>query len=186
MIVPRMPKPLLGFFLGISFIPFILNPLSNMATTNGEYNHCGAGSFTGTFYPIKHLVPYVQEYDLEIRNQLCWIRKMIKRAPTNFDSQHEFNTYSELLKKKLMSPHRKYKVSLIGLYFLLSTVGNAWKPDGTFDKISSKKYFVNRMIEWYGIYDFEIRDIEFKWYDWPYSYLLRFEYGWVEKNIVFN
>jgi hypothetical protein len=186
MIFPKMPKPLLMFFLGLCFVPFALDPLSRMATADGEYNHCGTGSFTGTLYPIKHLVPYVQEYDLEIRNQLCWIRKMIQRAPTKFDSQHELNIYTEILNKKLMSPQRKYKVSVIGLYFLWSAVANAWKPDGTIDKFRNKKDFVNGMIDWYGMYDFEIRDIEFKWYDWPYSSLVKFEYSWVEKNITFE
>jgi hypothetical protein len=180
----KMPIPLLMFILGLCFIPFAFDPLSRMATTDAEFNHCGQGSFTGTFYPLKHLMPYVQEYDLEIRNQLCWIRKMIRRAPVKFDSQNELEFYSELLKKKLTTPSRKYKVSIIGIYFLWSTVAGAWRPDGTIDKIVSKKQFVDEMIDWYGMYDFEVGDIEFKWYDWPYSSLLKLEYGWVENNIT--
>ena len=185
-IYPKISKPLLMFLLGLCFIPFAFDPLSRMSASEGDFNHCGTGSFTGTFFSIKNFTPHVQVYDLEIRNQLCWIRKMIQRVPPKFDSEHEFQFYTELLKRKLLSPERKYKVSIIGLFFLWSAVANAWKPEGTIDKFRNKKEFVGGMIDWYGMYDFEIRDLQFEWYDWPYSSLIKFEYAWVERNITFG
>jgi hypothetical protein len=71
-------------------------PVSNQGTLHPELNHCGPLTYTGMFYPARGLLSEAHHDDLDVRNQMCWIRKMISKVPVKFDTIEEMEAYSKL------------------------------------------------------------------------------------------
>ena len=152
------------------------SPLSKMATDDPTHDHCGSLTYTGVFYPIRTMLSDAHHDDLEARNQLCWVRKMISRVPPKFDNLDEIESYSFLIREKLLKPEIKYRATLplIGiLYFTINTsAGNMVGVKQIYDSL----HF------WIDHYTEEIGQREYSLWNWPHSDYIRFEYGMVERN----
>lgn len=158
-----------GFTYGVG-------PLSRMATREPDFNHCSAVTYTGTFYPVRSLLSDAHRDDLEARNQLCWVRKMISRVPEKFDSEQEVNDYTYLIQERLLKPQIKYRVSLPLIAFLYARINTSWgEPMGIKRVYDSLHFWINQYTE-------EISLREYSAWNWPHSDYIKWEYGLVEKN----
>lgn len=143
---------------------------------NPELDHCGALTYTGTFYPIRKILSDAHHDDLEARNQLCWVRKMISRVPEKFNSADEVKSYSELVRDKLLKPEIKYRVSLpliAVLYFRINTSAG---------HLVGVKAIYDSLHFWIDHYTEEISGRNYSIWNWPHSSYIKFEYGLIEKN----
>ena len=147
-------------------------PLSRMATENPTFNHCGQMTYTGMIYPAAKLLTDAYRDDLEARNQMCWIRKMITRVP----EKYELGPYIKIVHDKLMKPEIKYRAALplIAVLMLKINFGSneANAPLNVYDSL----HF------WVDQYTEEISSRDYKPWNWPHSSYIKFEYGLVEKN----
>lgn len=157
------------------------SPLSGKATRHFELSHCGLSTFTGVFYPIRVILPPAHQDDVEVRNQMCWIRKMIVRMPEEIDDVKELQNYLDLLRQKLLSPPNKYKASLPLIAFLHGSM-SASISGSAFESVQIGKMFVDSLHFWKSQYTVEISAIQYPWYAWPHSSFIQFEYGIIEKN----
>jgi hypothetical protein len=176
LIKPSLPKSifLLAPFMGL--LSFYSGTFSRMTTLHPELSHCGSLSYTGFIYPARGILTNVHQDDLEARNQLCWLRKMIVRTPAKTDSE-----YLKLTIKKLQMPENKYRVSLPLIAFLQGYMMMSL-DNSTWDNVQQGKDFLDSLHYWRDLYAIEISEREYAWYDWPFSSLVHFEYGLVEKN----
>lgn len=157
------------------------SPLSGKATRHYELRHCGLSTYAGFFYHIRSILLPAHEDDLEVRNQMCWIRKMIVRMPEEIDDVKELQNYLDLLRQKLLSPPNKYKASLPLIAFLHGSM-SASISGTALESVQVGKMFVDSLHFWKGQYTVEINAIEYPWYAWPHSAYTQFEYGLIEKN----
>lgn len=148
------------------------SPLSNMATTEPTFNHCGHITYTGTFYPIAKFLPDAHRDDLEARNQMCWIRKMIVRIPEKYD----FAPYIKLVHEKLMKPEIKFRASLPLIAWLMIKINLGSNETNAPVNIYDSLHF------WIDQYTEEISSRNYSVWNWPHSEYVKFEYGLVEKN----
>jgi hypothetical protein len=183
MLLPREKlKWALLFPAFMTTLSWFTGPLSSMASLAPEASHCGPTSFTGFFYPFRSLLSDSYQDDLEARNQLCWITKMIKNAPETIPAE-ELADQLNLMKFKLHKPQRKYRVCLpwitvlIGKY-LASTQNSA----SSLDTMAGGKIFLQSFNYWPPFYSEEISQRNYSWYDWPHSAFIKVEYGLIEKN----
>lgn len=157
-------------------LSFWAGPLSKMATVEPDFNHCGPMTYTGIFYPLAGFVSDAHRDDLEARNQLCWVRKMISRVPQTFGSEHEVLTYTKLIQDKLFKPEIKYRATLpliAVLYLTINTSGGHFV---------SVKHIYDSLHFWITHYTEEISNREYSPWNWPHSDYIKFEYGLVERN----
>lgn len=182
LLFPRVRK--IYLFAGLLVLASLLwlgSPLSGKATRHSELRHCGMASFTGLFYHVRSILPPAHHDDLEARNQMCWIRKMIVRIPQEIDDVRELQNYLELLRQKLLSPDNKYKASLPLIAFLHGSM-SAGLTGTALESVEIGKMFVESLHFWKGQYTVEISAIEYPWYAWPHSAFIQFEYGIIERN----
>lgn len=151
-------------------------PLSHMATKDSRFNHCGPLTFTGSVYPIRMILTEAYRDDLEARNQLCWVRKMIQRVPERIQGDHEVETYSRLTREKLLSPEIKYKAALPLIAYLFIKINMA----GT--NYHGAKNIYHALHFWTEHYTEEMSSRNYAWWNWPHSSYIQFEYGLIEKN----
>lgn len=151
-------------------------PLSKMASEKPEFNHCGSLTYTGTFYPIRNILSDAHRDDLEARNQLCWVRKLISKVPEKFDSQDEVEAYSKLIQDRLLRPQLKYRSSLPMIALLYFTINTSSEEFIGVKKIYDSLHF------WIEHYTDEISARDYSVWNWPHSTYIKFEYGLVEKN----
>ncbi len=157
-------------------ISFWRGPLSGMATVESDFNHCGEMTYTGFFYPIAPYVTDAHTDDLEARNQLCWVRKMISRVPKTFDSEHEVQTYTKLIQTKLFRPEIKFRSSLPLIAMLYLTINTSGAHYVGVKEIYDSLHF------WINHYTEEISNRQYGAWNWPHSDYIKFEYGLVERN----
>lgn len=171
-------KPLIFLLLFLCFgsLAWTTAPVSKMATDDPTFNHCGSLTFTAAFYPLRTILTDAYHDDLEARNQMCWIRKMITRVSTDLDSDDERETYSRLVQDKLLRPEIKYRASLPLIAFLY------FKINSSGANITSAKNIYDSFHFWIQHYTEEISNRQYAWWNWPHSNYIRFEYGLVEKN----
>lgn len=178
-------KPLY-IFLGIlqlGLLSWFVGSLSPMATKNSEFNHCGIMTYTGTFYSIRAITTYAHRDDLEIRNQLCWVRKMITRLPSRFEADIEYETYKKIIDQNLILPPNKFRTSLPLIAFLQGfMLAKLEMNNNPIKHIQSGKMFFDSVQFWRHQYTYEIKDRDYPWWNWPHSDYIRFEYGLVESN----
>ncbi len=157
---------------GVAGLSYLSSPLSKMATENPTFNHCGQMTYTGMIYPAAKLLTDAYRDDLEARNQMCWIRKMITRVP----EKYELGPYIKIVHDKLMKPEIKYRAALplIAVLMLKINFGSneANAPLNVYDSL----HF------WVDQYTEEISSRDYKPWNWPHSSYIKFEYGLVEKN----
>jgi hypothetical protein len=162
--------------LSFASLAWWTSPLSAMATDNPNFNHCGRLTYTGLVYPVHELLSDAHRDDLEVRNQMCWVRKMISRVPRQFDSIEEIEFYSQLIRNKLLKPEIKYRATLplvAVLYFTINTSASRW--------VGAKQIF-DSLHFWISHYTEEINQREYSLWNWPHSGYIQFEYGIIEKN----
>lgn len=167
---------LIALIVAFGGLAWFTSPLSKMATTEPDFNHCGPLTFTGAFYPLRTFLTDAYHDDLEARNQMCWVRKMISRVPERFDSEEEVNHYSKLIEQKLLKPEIKYRVSLpliAILYIRINSMGA---------NFVGVKNIYDSLHFWIDHYTEEISNREYSLWNFPHSDYIRFEYGLVEKN----
>lgn len=154
----------------------VTSPLSRMATVNPDFNHCGAMTYTGSFYPLRSILSEAHQDDLEARNQQCWIRKIIMKAPRSFDTEIEVEQYMTLIQDRLLKPKRKYKASLPLISALYVRIYTSW------GQIIGAKRVYDSLHFWKGQYTEEISLREYSIWSWPHSEYIKFEYGLIEAN----
>jgi hypothetical protein len=182
MLFPQIPKNYL--FLGLLLTSALIwpgSPLSDKATRHYDLRHCGLATFTGFFYPIMSILPPAHQDDIEARNQMCWVRKMVTRSPEEIDDVKELQNYLELLRQKLLSPPRKYKSTLPLIAFLHGAI-SASLVGPVMESVEIGKMFVDSLHFWKSQYTVEIAELEYPWYAWPHSAWIKWEYGLIEKN----
>ena len=182
LLLPQVKK--LHFFAGWLLFGILVwwgAPLSDKATRHYELRHCGLSTFTGLFYNVRGILPPAHADDLEVRNQLCWIRKMIRRAPEEITDLKELQNYLDLIRQKLLSPAVKYKASL-PLIALLHGNMSATLSGNALENVQVGKMFVDALHFWKGQYTTEISEFDYPWYAYPHAWFTQFEYGLIEKN----
>lgn len=171
LIFPKLKTPfVITGILVFASLSWWTGPLSGMATQHPEYNHCGKATYTGVFYPIRVVLTDAHRDDLEARNQMCWVRKIISRTPENFD----FVAYSKLVHDKLMKPERKYRVALPLIAALFVKI-NLSDEGGARNVYNSLQFWIDHYTE-------EINKRDYPVWNWPHSSYIKWEYGLVEKN----
>jgi len=175
LIFPRLKgwQLFLGLF-AIGGLSWIAGPSSSMTTLDPELNHCGKLSYTGFFYPARGLFSNAHIDDLEARNQLCWVVKMISKVPSEIEAS-ELADQLNLTKHKLMKPSRKYRATLPWIAFLLGKYL-------TSSDIKNSVLLIQNLAFWADLYTEEISARKYSWYDWPHSSLIKMEYGVIENN----
>ncbi len=173
----KLPVPVLGA-LALSFAvgAWYSGPLSKMASRDPELNHCGPLTYSGSFYPIRGFLTEAHQDDLDARNQLCWVRKLIARVPGRFDEEAEVEFYTKLIRDRLLKPELKYRVSLpliALLYFRIHGAGG---------NASSAKELYDSLHFWITQYTEEIQGRSYSAWNWPHSDYIQWEYGLVERN----
>ena len=177
LLLPKFKTPYLLMTIGtFGLLSWFTPALSGMASDNPDSNHCGSLTYTGTFYSLRNILSDAHRDDLEARNQLCWVRKLISKVPGKFDTLEEITSYNELIRKKLLKPEMKYRVSLpliAVLYFRINTSGR--------EMIGVKEIY-DSLHFWINHYTDEISSREYSIWNWPHSSYIQWEYGLVEKN----
>jgi hypothetical protein len=171
-----LPAALLAALLGWWGAPF-----SGADQTQVEARHCGFTSYTGFFYGARGLMPEAQQDDLELRNQLCWIKKMTIQLPRQFDDSDQYESFIKDLELLLLRPENKYRASLPLIALLYGHL--AFRFDGKpWETVSSGKIFLESLTLWRQHYTTDISARSYGWWNWPLSGIMRLEYGLVERN----
>lgn len=175
-------KLLLIPFLLIPTLAWFSGPLSGQATLEPSSTHCGRMTYSGFFFPVKDLLSNAHTDDLEVRNQMCWIRKMVQKVPDQI-SDADFEAHVEHLKFRLLKPQTKYRAALPGILLLMGlTVTAGFDNENSLQRVKAGKFFATSLDFWSKQYSEEISGRDYHWYEWPHSALIKFEYGLIEKN----
>ncbi len=175
------PLFMLLLVLVVGFLSYAMKPLSSMATKNSNFNHCGNLTWTGVFYPLRVIMPEAHKDDLEARNQLCWVRKMIQRVPSQFEEKAELTQYVSITTDKLLSPPLKYRVSLPLVTLLHITIFTRYSPPGN-TKEEHKLFIAEGIKFWQDQYTDMISERKYGIGSFPHSEWIKFEYGLIERN----
>jgi hypothetical protein len=172
----------LALLLTITGINYQMGPLSSKATKYPNLNHCGLFTYTGTFYPLMNFFTPSHTDDLEVRNQLCWLKKMIGRLPQHFDQSGELDQFLKISQDKLLSPENKFRVTLplIGLFHAL--IFTRYSDNSQISSATNGKLFLDSLRFWENQYTMEIHSKEYPWWDFPHGPYIKWEYGMIEKN----
>jgi hypothetical protein len=131
-------------------------------------------SYAGFFYPLRAILTNAHQDDLEARNQMCWLVKMISKVPSEIAAE-DLADHLNIMKNKLMKPTQKYRASLPWITILLGKYL-------TSSEIQNSPLLVQNLGFWSNLYAEEISGREYAWYNWPHSAWIKFEYGFIEKN----
>lgn len=162
------------FLISLGLTSWFTGTQSGMAVLEPNQVHCSRSSYTGVFYPLRGLLTPAHQDDLEAKNQMCWLVKMIRKVPSEVlpeDLAHELN----LMKFKMMKPTLKYRASLPWIGFILGKYL-------TSTEVQNGPLLVQYLGFWSNLYNEEISARVYPWYDQPFAVLTQFEYGLIEKN----
>ena len=174
-----MMLPFIFFWVGA----IVTEPLSKMATNDDRHTHCGRFTYAGMLYPLSAALSESFQDDLEARNQMCWVRKMITKVPEKFDSHEEVNLYLDLIQKRLLKPEHKYRVTLPFIIIFLGKALQSWNMTyGSVEQFQGGMMLVKGIPFWTDLYNHEISLRKYSWWNWPHSALIQFEYGIIETN----
>jgi hypothetical protein len=152
------------------------SPRSHMASREPQFNHCGSLTFTGVAYPLRGILTDAYRDDLEARNQMCWVRKMISKVPVRFDEPKEIETYSTIIRDRLLKPAVKFRSSLPLIAFLNYRIILAAGDNAGAKEIYDSLHF------WVDHYTYEISEQKYPIWNWPHGNYINWEYGLIEKN----
>lgn len=153
----------------------ILKPLSEREPERVTRSHCGHLTYTGFFYPIQPYATSAFSDDLAVRNQLCWVRKLIMTSPTQFRDDQAQVDYLKSLEKLLLEPEEKYLATLPMVAWLYGQIATRMQ-------LSGGEFFVSTLHFWKDHYRTVINGREYSWWDWPLSAVIQWEYGLIENN----
>lgn len=155
-------------------LSYLTGPLSNQATIEPKLTHCGRLTYSGMLYPLSPILPQVHQDDLDIRNQMCWMTKLIKKVPSAI-APEDLADHLNGMKFRLMKPEIKYRASLPWITFLLGMYVNS-------SGIENGPLMIQNLGYWSNLYSYQISGREYAWYEWPHSVIVKFEYGLIENN----
>ena len=177
------PLHLLLGCLALACASWFLKPLSTSSTSIPEQNHCGLLTYTGFFYPLRMIVTQAHQDDLEVRNQLCWLRKMVKEIPDRFEGQKEIQLYLKGIQDRLLRPAIKFRATLPLVALLHGMTLSSYTGDRViFENVSSEQLFLEGLQFWVDQYTYEISSRDYPLWNWPHSSYMKWEYGLIEKN----
>ncbi len=178
LLIPKIKNYILvGAFIVFGILSLSVDSFSKMATKDSNFNHCGHLTYTGTFYPIRKILTDAHRDDLEARNQMCWVRKLISRVPAEgFDRDEDVVNYTKLIEARLLEPEIKYRSSLPIIAVLYFEISVASRRSNFASNIANSLHF------WINHYTDEISNRDYSVWNWPHSSLIKFEYGLIEKN----
>jgi hypothetical protein len=184
LLAPKFHMFLYGLMaIAMGITSHLTGTLSPMASKEPEHSHCGFLTYTGLVYPLHHLLTAAHADDLEVRNQLCWVRKMALWVPEKFDSEVELAQYVNLTHEKLMLPSRKFRATLPLIAYLHGLMFFRWDEGGkSYEAFKSGKWFVEGLNFWIDQYTEEISERSYRWFNFPHGPYIQFEYGLIEKN----
>ncbi|MBA2404991.1 MAG: hypothetical protein H0V66_09490 [Bdellovibrionales bacterium] len=165
---------LLLVLMCLGSLSWMAGPFTRLGTLVPTLTHCGRLSYAGFFYPIRKFLTDVHEDDLEVRNQLCWLVKMIQKVPTEI-ADEDLANYLNLMKFRLVKPEHKYRAALPWITFLLGKYL-------TSSNLTNSPMLVQNLGYWTQLYSEEISLRNYAWYEWPHSSLIKLEYGIIERN----
>jgi hypothetical protein len=177
LLFPRL-KPLILMLLitGYGISCWIIAPLSETDTENPLAPHCGLLTFTGLFYDLRPVLTDAYRDDLEVRNQMCWLRKLISGVPSKFETAIEMEQFSTMTRERLLRPEIKFRANLPLVAILNFKISSA-----AYDNSEAKDIY-NSIRYWENFYTDEIRLREYKLWNWPHSNYIKMEYGLIEEN----
>lgn len=161
--------------VGFGALAIWSTPRSRMASREPDFNHCGQLTYTGMFYPIRGILTEAHRDDLEARNQMCWVRKMITKVPARFEGPKEIETYSTIIRDRLLKPHNKYRATLPLIAFLNYKIVMAADSAGAKEIYDSLHFWVKH-------YNDEISARQYPVWNWPHGDYIKWEYGLIERN----
>lgn len=170
-------KPIF-IFMGIiclGALNLYLTPISGEKSSYPMATHCGYLTYTGFFSPLKPILTQAFEDDLTLRNQLCWIRKLIMNSPQGYRDDLDQEQYLRSLEKLLLEPQDKYLASLPMLAWLYGGIATRMK-------LSGGEFFVSTLHFWKDHYTVIVSGRPYAWWDWPLSAIIQWEYGLIENN----
>jgi hypothetical protein len=177
LLIPKIKTIMIvGLVLIFAFFAFNIRPYSNHDSIDSNLSHCSIHTFTGFAYPLRIILSEASRDDLEARNQMCWMRKLISEVPTQFQSEVDADTYTKNIESTLLSPELKYRSTLpliAALYIKINT--------STKDVIRMKEVYDSLHL-WINHYTDEISERDYGTSSFPFSYYLKWEYGLIEKN----
>lgn len=164
----------LVILLSLAGLNWWAGPLTNQTTLEPALTHCGRTSFAGFFFPVRAILTPALKDDLEARNQICWVVKLIRRVPEHVPPEDLAN-HLNLMKNKLMKPEIKFRVTLPWIAFLLGRYL-------TSSEISNSPLLIQNLGFWSNLYTEEISTRQYAWYDYPLAAITQMEYGFIERN----
>ena len=175
LIIPKINLWII-FLLLLSWgsLTWIAGIFTSQSSLEPTYTHCSRTSYAGFFYPIREILSDAHLDDLEIRNQICWIVKMIIKVPAEI-ADEDLANHLNLMKFKLMKPSHKYRASLPWITFLLGKYL-------TVSELKNSPLLVQNLGFWSQLYSEQISTRQYAWYDWPHSTIIKLEYGFIERN----
>jgi hypothetical protein len=180
--VKMRPVFMIFLILGVGFSSYTMKPLSTMATKDSHFNHCGVLTWTGAFYPLRGIMSDAHKDDIEARNQMCWVRKMIQRVPDRFESKAELSQYVSITTDKLLSPSLKYRISLPLVTLLHITIFTRYAPPQATTNDDQKMFIAEGIKFWQDQYTDMISERQYGMGSFPHSTWIKFEYGLIERN----
>ena len=170
---------LITLLLGYGISAWWGHSVSSTDSMVPELNHCGDLTYTGTFYPIRNWLSDAHHDDLDVRNQMCWLRKMIEEMPSRFDQINDFNQYSTLTRERLLKPQHKFAASLPLVALLHFNLIGRYKSQ---NQGPIEIDIPQSILFWQEHYGDFISDRNYSWINYPHSEWIKFEYGLIEKN----
>lgn len=173
----------LGLIVILGTLSSIYGPLTRQATLEPKLTHCGYLTYTGMVYPLRSLLSSSYQDDIEAKNQLCWLVKMIKNAPAAVPAE-DLAGHLNVLTKKLEKPAQKYRSSVPWIAVLLGKyISSTNDSSSTVGNFQNGKLFLTTLKFWQEQYGEEISARKYSPWEWPFSNYIQFEYGLIEKNL---
>jgi hypothetical protein len=172
-----------GFMLVLATGLYAGGGLSSLSSEAPDQRHCGVATFTGALYNLRPLFSHAISDDLELRNQLCWLRKLNQEVPESFATIEAQNDYFKEMQDKLMQPREKFRAALpLVTVLMVNILARLQESPGAFHQLRRGKQFMDNLNFWTRHYTTEISAREYGWWDWPVSSWIRFEYGLIERH----
>lgn len=170
-------KPRYGLMLAITFgvLAYYTTPLSGHETNEASDRHCGLFSYTGFFYWTHPIALEAFGDDLTVRNQFCWVRKIIQEVPSSFKTPAEQEAYLRNIEALLLKPRDKYLSTLPMIAWLYGKIATRMEMSGG-------EFFVSTLHFWKTHYTSEIYRRDYSPLNWPYGPWIQWEYGFIERN----
>lgn len=170
-------KPRYAFLLALTFgfLCYYTTPLSGNKVDSFEDRHCGLFSYSGFFYWSHPFALEAFGDDLTVRNQFCWVRKIIQEVPEKFQDASEQESYLRSIETLLLKPNDKYLATLPMIAWLYGKVSTRMEMSGG-------EFFVSTLHFWKTHYTAEIYRRDYSALNWPYGPWIQWEYGFIERN----